>query len=402
MKELTLVNFEEELNKLVDISIQRAIQDVFGSTTITSKRVIPSITNYVYEIEVNDKRYIAKYNFLGLSKVSLLRSFPLLDISELSQKQQEYVASPKNTLFLEMKRIHFLKQILFPVPTTVDYSRGVLFTEKVRGETLQNAFLNESICLKGVYQKIYSELISLWLKIHSSNFPTKILSDFPSDNCNADIVKNFNNKSLSELSSKLVIDSINVTGKEKLRDLIPKISALINIQIKDMSSSQELIVYGDVKPENIILADQGICFIDPELHLGDVAQDLARLIGRSSLSGIYSCINSTRKKEIYYELIELILIIKKTPPSSDQSLESRVIIYCVMDLLLILNSYSKINPSTLSEYPYNVSENYLHTTRIVEKLTHVFDFDKNVQVIHELKEFVELFFKNDEVKNEHR
>jgi 5-methylthioribose kinase len=193
-----------------------------------------------------------------------------------------------------------------------------------------------------------------------------------------------------------------VTGKEKLRDLIPKISALINIQIKDMSSSQELIVYGDVKPENIILADQGICFIDPELHLGDVAQDLARLIGRSSLSGIYSCINSTRKKEIYYELIELILIIKKTPPSSDQSLESRVIIYCVMDLLLILNSYSKINPSTLSEYPYNVSENYLHTTRIVEKLTHVFDFDKNVQVIHELKEFVELFFKNDEVKNEHR
>ncbi len=102
---------------------------------------VPSVTGYVRRIRVDGRTLYAKYAFLGMSLVSLLRGacgpWP-----EVWVAQQAYVRCPGALMEREAAQLRLLAQQDSPrVCSVAGLARGVLFTESVTGPTLADLLL---------------------------------------------------------------------------------------------------------------------------------------------------------------------------------------------------------------------------------------------------------------------
>jgi hypothetical protein len=77
-----------------------------------------------------------------------------------------------------------------------------------------------------------------------------------------------------------VLDEGFLVARGETRWVIPPINQTIsglNRRARILDPSSRVLVHGDFKPENIVVAEDVLHFIDPQLHYGDPCVDLARL-----------------------------------------------------------------------------------------------------------------------------
>lgn len=133
----------DELSAFAEREILRAGRELWPGAAVDRGAHVPSITGYVRLLRVDGRALYAKYSFLGISLVSLLRGTSG-GWSLVRQAQQAYVARPDSPPAREATQLRLLTALGRPkVSVVVGLRHGVLFTQPVVGPTLATLLLDQ-------------------------------------------------------------------------------------------------------------------------------------------------------------------------------------------------------------------------------------------------------------------
>ena len=369
-------------------SIERALDASFGEVDQLSILCIPSVTNFVYEVEVNGVPYIAKMSFLGLSKPSLEKKYSEVGIERVFEMQDDYSKSEDNIIQHETSQLRLLRDHLsIGIPSVVNYHDGVLVMGKVHPSyPLQEELGSDTTLeLPMTYGGLAEKLYQLHRLARNAEVRSKIAGQYPVAHSKTDTITKFRRKFLSGDSIFQEIALLGGNGyfaqiAEIYRESCRRLGQLMD---KFPFDEREVIVHGDFKPENILISNGRVFFIDPDLHLGRPSLDIGRLISRTSVSLLYEG-GSELNKSSTRDAIDSFIGAVHDVYSLTSDLEREVIAVCCMDILNIMSTYLALDPGSVTEYPVNVQQNYRHGLEVVTAVSHAIGIDS-------LRDFALLF-----------
>lgn len=247
---------------------------------------VPSVTGYVRRISVDGRTLYAKYAFLGVSLVSLLRGAcgPWPDVRAA---QQAYVQRPGALMDREAAQLRLLAQRDSPrVCPVAGLARGVLFTESVTGPTLADLLLQRPRDAAALLGGTFGELRHLHRPSAARLLgPARVIGE-------RSIRGTFQRK-FNGLSGPTYVERLGAEGCAPgdralvvglLRDVVVRLHRLQAGLPRQ--ASRRVLAYGDLKPEHVAFPEgtsgQPV-FIDPGLLLAPPAVDAAKLISRTAL-----------------------------------------------------------------------------------------------------------------------
>ncbi|BAC68049.1 hypothetical protein AQJ43_29520 [Streptomyces avermitilis] len=248
---------------------------------------VPSVTGYVRRIRVDGRTLYAKYAFLGVSLVSLLRGAcgPWPDVRAA---QQAYVQRPGALMDREAAQLRLLAQLDSPrVCPVAGLARGVLFTESVTGPTLADLLLQRPHDAADLLEGLFGEL----RRLHRPS-AARLLG--PARGIGEHSIRGTFQRKFNGLSGPTYVERL---GAERcapgdralvvglLRDVVVRLHRLQATGLPQQAS-RRVLAYGDLKPEHVVFPEgtsgQPV-FIDPGLLLAPPTVDAAKLISRTVL-----------------------------------------------------------------------------------------------------------------------
>ncbi|GGN47474.1 phosphotransferase [Streptomyces fuscichromogenes] len=248
---------------------------------------VPSVTGYVRRIRVDGRTLYAKYAFLGVSLVSLLRGAcgPWPDVRE---SQQAYVQRAGALMDREAAQLRLLSQQgSLRVCPVAGLARGVLFTESVTGPTLADLLLQRPHDAAELLGGTFGELRRLH---HPSAArllgPARVIGE---RSIRGTFQRKFNGLSGPTYVERLGAARCAADDRDLvvglLRDVVVRLHRLQTTGLPQQAS-RRVLAYGDLKPEHVVFPEgtsgQPV-FIDPGLLLAPPAVDAAKLISRTVL-----------------------------------------------------------------------------------------------------------------------
>ncbi|MFF8317915.1 hypothetical protein ACF06V_12195 [Streptomyces bobili] len=248
---------------------------------------VPSVTGYVRRIGVDGRTLYAKYAFLGVSLVSLLRGacgpWP-----EVRAAQQAYVQRPGALMDREAAQLRLLAQQVSPrVCPVAGLARGVLFTESVTGPTLADLLLQRPDDAADLLADTFGELRRLHRPSAARLLgPARIIGE---RSIRGTFKRKFNGLSGPTYVERLGAERCGPGDRDLvvclLRDIVVRLHRLQATGLPQQAS-RRVLAYGDLKPEHVVFPEgtsgQPV-FIDPGLLLAPPAVDAAKLISRTVL-----------------------------------------------------------------------------------------------------------------------
>jgi hypothetical protein len=384
--------FEEAQNK-----IKIATNFFFPKSSVQVKRNIGSVTNYVCELIVNETELFGKYSFLGISQASLLNNLTCDELKNLLELQNQYLENGKIGLLHEFKALKFFqKNLPAYFSEHVLYKNGVLLSSKLSGTNLQDLFFVDSIDMVQVFKNLFYALQS----IHSlsQNYLGYVSKTFSIDTSSSDTLEKFKSNFFNKSNLIARIQSFSIPPDE-ISYFLDAYSNMVEVMrpfiLKFNNLPRDCIIYGDYKPENIIISsnfssedEYKVGLIDPDLHLGRQSLDIARLISRTSFFFLYSGVSEDIKRNVREGLNSFVKLYKSKYSVNDEE----IILVATMDLMNIMSTYLKLKSS--KNFSNNVVHNFQNRFFIFAIFKELFDFKTGTQKVINVDKFIDLFYFN--------
>ncbi|MFJ2561302.1 MULTISPECIES: hypothetical protein [unclassified Streptomyces] len=267
--------------------IAAAAADLWPRADVGLGDHVPSVTGYVRRIRVDGRTLYAKYAFLGVSLVSLLRGAcgPWSDVRE---SQQSYVQRAGALMDREAAQLRLLaQQGSLRVCPVAGLARGVLFTESVTGPTLADLLLQRPHDAAELLGGTFGELRRLHRPSAARLLgPARVIGE---RSIRGTFQRKFNGLSGPTYVERLGAARCAAGDRDLvvglLRDVVVRLHRLQSTGLPQQAS-RRVLAYGDLKPEHVVFPEgtsgQPV-FIDPGLLLAPPAVDAAKLISRTVL-----------------------------------------------------------------------------------------------------------------------
>ncbi|MCF3961669.1 hypothetical protein [Streptomyces fuscigenes] len=266
--------------------IIRAAQDLWPDKEVTRGPQSPSVTSYVSQIRLGDERLMAKYSWLGMSLVSIMRGAGG-SWQEVQTAQRAYADSGASVTAREAQNLEFLRTQVHPrVCDTAGLHRGVLFTRIATGTPLADelaarpwdtaALLDAALLTLGV---LHDPPGTAQPRQVASIAERSVVGVFR---------RKFNGLSAGTYLRTLGRDSDLLEDErlEVVELLQTSVRRLIQM-CSAISTRRDTLVFGDLKPEHVFIDGPRLQFIDPALQwAGGPQPDIAKLTGRALLLAI--------------------------------------------------------------------------------------------------------------------
>ncbi|WP_405986901.1 phosphotransferase [Streptomyces sp. NBC_00872] len=271
------------LHTVTQRAIARAVKDLWPNKQIVLGEQCPSVTSYVCRVTVDDEELIAKYNWLGMSLVSILRGAGGT-WEEVQQAQEMYVRTTDLLTAREAQNLEFLRELGRPrVCETAGLHHGVLLTRMVPGTNLADELTARPQETGDLLDAALSALADLHgpagaqlLRGAASIDERSVVRIFR---------RKFNGLSAATYLAALGRDSgLPEDVRQEVVELVRHTVSRLLPMSGAISSRRDTAVYGDLKPEHVYIDGPHMHFIDPAVQWAAGSQpDIAKLAGRSLL-----------------------------------------------------------------------------------------------------------------------
>ncbi|MEU9201932.1 phosphotransferase [Streptomyces sp. NPDC048332] len=266
--------------------ITRAVEEAWPDKDVVLGPQCPSVTSYVCRVTVDGEEVIAKYSWLGMSLVSILRGAGGT-WEEVQEAQRTYVESSDLLTGREARNLDFLRKLGRPrVCGTAGLHRGVLLTRIVPGRPLADELASrprETGALLGAVLGALGEL-------HRPGGAECLREAAPIGERSVVGVfrRKFNGPSTSAYLRSLGQDcGLQEHERQEVIDLMRTAVRRLLRMAGSISSSQDAVVFGDLKPEHVFLDGPSLTFIDPAVQWAAGPEpDIAKLTGRTLLLAV--------------------------------------------------------------------------------------------------------------------
>ncbi|MFG3142714.1 hypothetical protein ACGFZA_41720 [Streptomyces sp. NPDC048211] len=263
--------------------ITRAAEDLWPDVPVVLGPPCPSVTSYVCRVMVDGEELIAKYSWLGLSLVSILRGVGGT-WAEVQDAQRAYVHGADLLTDREEQNLELLRKLGSPqVCETAGIHSGVLLTRIAPGTPLGDVLAArpwETAALLDATLLVLSDL-------HGTAGAECLRRAAPIGERSVVGVfrRKFNGLSAAGYLGALGVDS------GLLEDERQEVVELLRIAVWRLirmagaiSTRQDTVVFGDLKPEHVYIDGPRLTFIDPVVQWAAGPQpDIAKLVGRTLL-----------------------------------------------------------------------------------------------------------------------
>ncbi|WP_051856084.1 hypothetical protein [Streptomyces sp. NRRL B-1347] len=231
----------------------------------------PSVTGYVRSLDVDGEEFFAKYSFLGLSLVSVVRG-TCGSWEAVRAAQAAYTASRGALLGREAEQLKLLALARARVPEAVGYCAGVLFTRPLPGPTFGELVVKEPDRTEDLAVRAMRELDGAMRRMADRVQHVQISE--------RGIPATFSRK-FNGISGHAYLRQAGEFGPV-LREVVVRLRRLGQAT----ATGPRPLVYGDLKPEHIVYPhgpNEPPGYLDPGIAYGRDAADLAKLISRTTL-----------------------------------------------------------------------------------------------------------------------
>ncbi|MGC5364569.1 hypothetical protein ACPXCE_23360 [Streptomyces sp. DT24] len=263
--------------------VTRAVEDLWPDNEIVLGSQCPSVTSYVCRVTVDDEELVAKYSWLGISMVSILRGAGGT-WEEVQEAQRAYVRSIGLLTAREAQNLEFLRELGRPrVCETAGFHGGVLVTRIAAGTSLADelaarpwetdALLDAVLlalgglhgpagaeCLRGAPPVGERSVVGVFRRKFTGLSATSYLRTLGRES------------GLPENERQEVVELVRCAVWRLLR------------MAGAISPCRNTVVFGDLKPEHVYIDGPRLNFIDPAVQWAAGPQpDVAKLTGRALL-----------------------------------------------------------------------------------------------------------------------
>lgn len=256
---------------------------------------IPSVTSYVHRVRVGHRDLYAKYSFLGKSLISVLRGTHG-DRATVLAEQQRYLARTDGVVDREAEQLRRLADGgLLRVCTPAGRVRGVLFTEAVTDGVPLDRLLLINPDQAGTLLRQAWESVARLHHLSPDGWPV-----MPERDVEVTFARKFTRTSWPPQDA---LAPYGVAGElgGRLRRAALSLAALPAVR------GGSVLVFGEVKPEHVIMTGTGPVFLDPGVHLATTsAAELAKFVSRCGLLLVTRAPNRNTRRQVLAGLSELI------------------------------------------------------------------------------------------------
>ncbi|MEV0446195.1 hypothetical protein AB0I84_39750 [Streptomyces spectabilis] len=232
---------------------------------------VPSVTGYVRGIAVDGEELFAKYSFLGLSLVSVVRG-TCGSWEAVRAAQAAHTASSGTLLEREAEQLKLLSLAGVRVSETAGYRDGVLFTRPLYGPTFGELIVKEPDRTEELATRALREMDAALRHIADRAQRVQITE--------RGIPATFSRK-FNGISGHAYLGQA-----EEFGPVLRKVVARLRRLGQATATGPRPLIYGDFKPEHIVYPNGPSAvpgFLDPGIAHGRASADVAKLISRTVL-----------------------------------------------------------------------------------------------------------------------
>ncbi|MFJ2017041.1 MULTISPECIES: hypothetical protein [Streptomyces] len=318
--------------------ITRAVAELWPDKDVVLGPQCPSVTSYVCRVTVDGEEVIAKYSWLGMSLVSILRGAGGT-WEEVQQAQRAYVASAELLTAREAQNLEFLRKLGRPrVCGTAGLHGGVLFTQVVAGTPLADELSArpwETGALLGAVLDVLGDL-------HGPAGAECLREAAPIGE--RSVVRTFRRKfdGLSTTAYLRALGRDSGLPEYERREIIELVQNAV-WRLLRMSSAisprRDTVVFGDLKPEHVYLDGPCLTFIDPAVQwVAGPQPDVAKLTGRVLLLAVGHPESQTGRQIVQGAASTLARHIAALPERERAAWLREVLVLWLMDTVSILST----------------------------------------------------------------
>lgn len=303
--------------------IQSAASALWPGRSVQLLAHVASVTSYVHRVRVDDRDLYAKYSLLGTSLVSVLRGTHG-DWPEVLRQQQRYLAEPGGVVDREAAQLRMLTASgVLRMCEPAGCTRGVLFNVAAPAGVPLDQLLLTNPHRAGELLRQAWEPVTRLHTLPALGWPV-----MPE----RDVAATFDRK-FARPPAGLAAGG-DTDAADRLRAAARTLCALPGAR------TAPVLVFGDAKPEHVIVTDTGPVFLDPGIHVATPAADLAKFVSRCLLLLLSKTSERNTRDIIVAGLAELIgeQHACASPPQADLWLTDLVTIL-VRDMTNIVSTY---------------------------------------------------------------
>jgi hypothetical protein len=252
---------------------------------------VPSVTSYVARIRVGDRDLYAKYSLLGVSLASVLRGrhggWPaVLDA------QRRYLARAGGVVQREADQLRrFTAHGPLRVCPVAACGGGVLFTEACHGVALDRLLVSAPQRATGLLRQAWRPITML---------RTESPGEWPVMP-ERDIAATFDRKfAAAPFPTDEIRRDVNPAALDQMRLVVNR------LREHRFTCAGRVLVFGEVKPEHVIMTGGGPRYVDPGVHQAAPAAELAKFVSRCLLLVTAHAPSAAARRDILAGLTRLI------------------------------------------------------------------------------------------------
>ncbi|PKV89928.1 hypothetical protein [Streptomyces sp. TLI_146] len=233
---------------------------------------VPSVTGYVRGIAVDGEELFAKYSFLGLSLVSVVRG-TCGSWAAVRAAQAAYIASSGTLLEREAEQLKLLSLSGVRAAEAAGYRDDVLFTRPLHGPTFGELIAKEPDRTEELATRALREMDAALRHVAARAESVQITE--------RGIPATFGRK-FNRISGRAYLGQAGEFGPV-LREVVARLRRLGQAT----ATGPRPLIYGDFKPEHIVYPNGPSAapgFLDPGIAPGRGSVDMAKLISRTVLA----------------------------------------------------------------------------------------------------------------------
>lgn len=350
--------------------IARAVEDLWPGKRVVLGPQCPSVTSYVCRVSVDGEELIAKYSWLGLSLVSILRGAGGT-WEEVQDAQRAYVHGPDLLTDREEQNLELLRQLGSPqVCETAGTHSGVLFTRIASGTPLGDVLAArpwETAALLDATLLVLSDL-------HGPAGAECLRRAVPIGE--RSVVGVFRRK-FNGLSAAGYFGALGVNSG-LLEDERQEVVELLRIAVWRLirmagaiATRQDTVVFGDLKPEHVYIDGPRLTFIDPAVQWAAGPQpDIAKLVGRTLLLALAQPEPRARQQILQGVASTLARHVAALPGHERAARLREVMVLWLMDTVNILSTcLSAPKDLPLTRHQHSLVAQAREVARIVDRVS---------------------------------
>ncbi|MEY8042190.1 hypothetical protein AB8O55_22485 [Saccharopolyspora cebuensis] len=316
--------------------------------------LLSSVTNFVVPVSVHDEhgmaRQVAKYPILGTSLVSLTNA-TRGSAEQLLAAQARYTARPDAAARVEATHLDLLRHHAaqpdraITVPEVLACDGGVLITSAAGGGSVAKALLN--------HDPATLESVTAAMQHAASLAADPALRDAlaatagrRSNTITATLARKFGGAYAERYLAGLGTGWSDEADRVPLVREFARVVAAVRLAAPPAAPVGH-VVFGDLKPEHILIDEhtRRQVWLDPCLHLGELAEDAAKLASRLALhAGLLSRTPHPDLPRILHTVVES--AVEAYPPKWRRQARARLAVWWLGDVLNVLSTALSVPPDT--------------------------------------------------------